>query len=283
MRCGNKPSDGGNLILTDKEKRELVTLEPEAKKFLRRFTGSEEFINGNMRWCLWLTDATPGELRALPLVMNRVKAVKEFREKSSAVPTRKAAATPTHFFYTSQPATKYILIPEVSSERRSYIPMGIISPAIVSANTNFLIPTDDLFLFGVLTSAMHMAWMRQVGGRLESRYRYSGSMVYNNYPWPQEATDAQKTKVADCAQAVLDARQPFLDAGQTLADLYDPLTMPGVLLKAHQALDRAVDRCYRKEPFENDRQRVEFLFALYQKLTAPLIPAGKPARGRRKN
>jgi hypothetical protein len=129
---------------------------------------------------------------------------------------------------------------------------------------------------------MHMAWMRLVGGRLKSDYSYSNTLVYNNYPWPQEATDAQKAKVEECAQAVLNARQPFLDAGQTLADLYDPLTMPGVLLKAHQALDRAVDRRYRKEPFENDRQRVEFLFALYQKLTAPLIPIGKATRGRKK-
>ncbi len=128
-----------------------------------------------------------------------------------------------------------------------------------------------------------MAWVKQVCGRIKSDIRYSNTLVYNNYPWPQEATDAQKAKVEECAQAVLDARQPFLDAGQTLADLYDPLTMPGVLLKAHQALDRAVDRCYRKEAFENDRQRVEFLFALYQKLTAPLIPATKPARGRRNN
>jgi len=125
---------------------------------------------------------------------------------------------------------------------------------------------------------MHMAWMRQVCGRLKSDYRYSNTLVYNNYPWPVEPIETQKAKVEECAQAVLDARQPFLDAGQTLADLYDPLTMPGILLKAHQALDRAVDRCYRKEPFENDRQRVEFLFALYQKLTAPLIPTAKPPR-----
>ena len=282
MRCGNKPSDGGNLILTDKEKRELLTLEPEAKKFLRRFTGSEEFINGNMRWCLWLVDATPGELRALPLVMDRVRAVREFRGKSSAAPTRNAAATPTRFFYESQPTTKYIAIPEVSSERRLYIPCGFLKTEVISSNKIYLIASPSLFLFGGLCSMMHMAWIRQVGGRLKSDFQYSGSMVYNNFPWPEDATEPQKAKVEECAQAVLDVRQPFLDAGQTLADLYDPLTMPGVLLKAHQALDRAVDRCYRKEPFENDRQRVEFLFALYQKLIAPLIPIGKATRGRKK-
>ncbi|MCE0499087.1 MAG: hypothetical protein LV481_14195 [Methylacidiphilales bacterium] len=281
MRCGNKPSDGGNFILTDKEKKELVTLEPEAKKFLRRFTGSEEFINGNMRWCLWLVDASPGDLRALPLVMNRVKAVKEFRERSSATPTQKAAATPSRFFYESQPAGQFIAIPEVSSMRRPYIPIGLLSGNVIVSNKIYLVAEPSLWLLGNLSSHMHMAWVRVISGRLKSDFQYSGSVVYNNYPWPQEATDAQKTKVEECAQVVLDARQPFLDAGQTLADLYDPLTMPANLLKAHQALDRAVDRCYRKEPFENDRQRVEFLFALYQKLTAPLIPASKPIRRRR--
>jgi len=175
--------------------------------------------------------------------------------------------TPTLFFYLSQPARKYILIPEVSSERRNYIPIGFISPAVISANTNFLVPSDSRFLFGVLTSAMHMAWVRQIGGRLESRYRYSGSMVYNNYPWPEKATAKQRTAVETAAQAMLDARAQYPTS--TLADLYDPLTMSAPLLKAHQQLDRAVDRCYRPEPFPSDRHRVEYLFARYEQLTAP--------------
>jgi hypothetical protein len=280
MRCGNKPSDGGNFILTDGEKQDLLAVAPAAAKFLKRFTGSEEFINGNMRWCLWLTDASPAELRTLPEVMKRVQAVREFRAKSTAAPTRKAAQSPTLFFYISQPATRYILIPEVSSERRNYIPIGFMPPEVISANTNFLVPSDSLFLFGVLTSAIHMAWMRQIGGRLESRYRYSGSMVYNNYPWPAKVTDKQRAAVEAAAQAVLDARAQYPTS--TLADLYDPLTMPAPLLKAHQQLDRAVDRCYRPEPFPSDRHRVEYLFALYEKLTAPLVAAAKPARkGRR--
>jgi hypothetical protein len=279
MRCGSKPSDGGNFILTDTEKEELLAVEPAAAKFLKRFTGSEEFINGNMRWCLWLKDASPVELRALPEVMKRVQAVKEFRAKSTAAPTRKAAQAPTLFFYISQPATKYILIPEVSSERRNYIPIGFMSPDVISANTNFLVASDSLYLFGVLTSAMHMAWMRQIGGRLESRYRYSGSMVYNNYPWPSQITDKQRTGVEASAQSILDARAKF--STSTLADLYDPLTMPAELHKAHQELDHAVDRCYRPAPFDSDRHRVEYLFTLYEKIIAPLVAAAKPKRKRR--
>ncbi|MGH7197803.1 MAG: type IIL restriction-modification enzyme MmeI, partial [Candidatus Omnitrophota bacterium] len=274
-RCGNKPTDGGNFILTDTEKDELLKEEPGAKKFLRRFTGSEEFINGNMRWCLWLKDASPAELRGLPNVLERVERVKEFREKSSAEPTRRSAKTPTLFFYISQPVTDYILIPEVSSERRKYIPIGVVSKDIISANTNFLVPEPSFYLFGVLTSAMHMAWMRQLGGRLESRYRYSGSMVYNTFPWPEAPTAKQRAAVEAAAQAVLDARTKFPDA--TLADLYDPLAMPPELVKAHSNLDRAVDLCYRSQSFQNDRQRVEHLFALYEKLTAPLLPAAKKA------
>ncbi len=282
MRCGNKPTDDGNLILTDEEKTAFLKEEPDAKKFLRRFTGSEEFINGNMRWCLWLTNADPTELRSLTKVMERVQRVKEFREKSSAEPTQKAAKKPTLFFYISQPITDYILIPEVSSERRQYIPIGIVSKDIISANTNFLIPSASRFLFGVLTSAMHMAWVRVVGGRLKSDYRYSGSMVYNNFPWPN-ATAEQRERVEEKARAVLAAREPHLPPRGlgTLADLYDPLAMPPELLRAHAELDRAVEKCYRPEPFHSDRERVEFLFSLYEKLTAPLLPVTPRAKGRR--
>jgi hypothetical protein len=279
MRCGNKPTDDGNLILTDEEKAAFLKDEPGAKKFLHRFTGSEEFINGNMRWCLWLKDATPDELRSMPKVMERIERVKEFRLKSTAEPTRKAAKTPALFFYISQPTSEYILIPEVSSERRQYIPIGFMPKSIISANTNFVISSSSLFHFGVLTSALHMAWVRQVGGRLKSDYRYSGSMVYNNFPWPESATAKQRATVEAKAQAVLDARQQFPAA--TLADLYDPLAMPPALAQAHAELDRAVDLCYRPEKFDTDRQRVEFLFALYEKLTAPLLPAARTKKGRR--
>ena len=282
MRCGNKPSDGGNLILTDAERRLLVRNEPGAKKYLRRCTGSEEFINGNMRWCLWLKDVAPADLRELPTVMDRVQRVKTFRKNSTAAPTKKAAEKPTCFFYISQPTTDYILIPEVSSARRRYIPIGFMSKHVISANTNFLIPEASLYLFGVLTSAMHMAWVAQVGGRLKSDYRYSGSMVYNTYPWPQAPSAKQRTTVEAAARAVLDVREEYQERGDTLADLYDPIAMPAKLVKAHTALDRAVDRCYRRQPFTSQRQRVEFLFALYEKLTTPLIAAtGKKKRHQR--
>jgi hypothetical protein len=275
MRCGNKPTDDGNLILTDREKAEFVQEEPAAKKFLKRYMGSEEFINGNMRWCLWLVDANPAELRALPKVLERVQRVKEFRERSTAEPTKRAAKTPTLFFFISQPTKHFIAIPEVSSERRQYIPIGFVSPDIIVSNKIYLIPSPSVFYFGVLSSTMHMAWVKQIAGRLESRFQYSGSMVYNNYPWPENATDKQRAVVEEKAQAVLDARKPHLppQGMSTLADLYDPLSMPPELVKAHAELDRAVEKCYRPEPFHSDRERVEFLFALYEKLTAPLLPA----------
>ena len=188
---------------------------------------------------------------------------------------------PTLFRQIAQPNTSFVLVPGHTSEDRKYVPFAYLPPDVIVSNACFMIPDATKYHFGIIASTMHMAWMRTFCGRLESRYRYSKDIVYNNYPWPREATESQKAKVEECAQAVLDARQPFLEAGQTLADLYDPLTMPPPLLKVHQSLDRAVDRCYRKEPFETDRQRVEFLFALYQKLTAPLIPAA-PVKKRRR-
>ncbi len=281
MRCGNKPTDDGNFILTEAERVEFLREEPGAECFLRRFTGSVEFINGNMRWCLWLKDASPAVLRRLPKVMERIERIREFRARSTAKPTREAAATPTRFFFESQPETDYLLIPEVSSERRSYVPIGFMDKEVISANTNFLIPSCDVFLFGVLTSAMHMAWMRTVGGRLESRYRYSGSMVYNTFPWPTP-TPEQRERVEEKALAVLTARAPHLPPRgmATLADLYDPNTMPLELVCAHTELDRAVERCYRPEPFHSDRERVEHLFRLYEQLTAPLLPAPPRRRTR---
>lgn len=278
MRCGNKPSDGGHLILTDAEASELLGEYPDAKPYLRRFTGSEEFINGGMRWCLWLEGAEPATLRAIPPIMERLAKVREFRAKSTALPTRKAANTPGRFFYVSQPTTEYILIPEVSSERRQYVPIGFMRPSVVSANTNFVLPSSDRYHLGVLTSAMHMAWMRTVGGRLKSDYRYSRTLIYNTFVWPQTPTDKQKAKVEECAQAVLDARAAHPNA--TLADLYDPLSMPAPLAKAHTDLDRAVDACYRSAPFTSERQRVEYLFALYEQLTAPLTTSARKARKR---
>lgn len=281
MRYGNKPTDDGNYILSDAEREQLIAREPNAKKFIRPYMGSEDFINSLSRWCLWLKGIQPNELRSMPEVMARVEKVKAFRLASSAEPTRKSADAPTMFFYTSQPDTDYLIVPEVSSERRRYIPIGFMGKETICSNTNYLIPDASLFLFGMVQSEMHMAWMRQVAGRLESRYRYSGSMVYNTFPWPDESSDKQRAAVETAAQAVLDARAQFPQS--SLADLYDPLTMPPILVKAHQALDRAVDACYRKAAFTSDAQRVEFLFERYQQLTS-LLPAekAKSKRARKK-
>jgi hypothetical protein len=278
MRCGNKPSDNGHLLLSDDEKADLLSREPAAKKYVRRFLGSEEFINGLSRWCLWLENADPNELRRLPLVMARIEAVRAFRLKSTAAPTRKAASTPGRFFFVSQPINRYILVPEVSSERRIYIPIGFMPPEVITSNKNYIIDSDDIYIFAILQSAMHMAWVRSVCGRLKSDYQYSGSIVYNNLPWPQTITDKQKQAIEAAAQAVLDARAQHPDS--SLADLYDPLTMPPDLVKAHHRLDAAVDAAYSKKKFSGDSDRGAFLFELYQQLASPL-EAKKTTRRRR--
>ena len=271
---GSMPNDGGHLLLTSQDKRELLNIEPAAEQFIRPFLGSEEFINGQERWCLWFANASPAQLRTMPEVMKRVEAVKTTRLQSSREATRKLAAYPTLFGEDRQPKTRYLAIPSISSERRQFIPIGFLEPEIIASNKLVFIPSAEIFHFGILTSTMHMAWVKQVTGRLKSDFQYSNKLVYNNFPWPTGGTDAQRTKVEESAQAVLDAREQF--PGSTLADLYDPVSMPPKLAKAHEQLDRAVDRCYRKEPFLTDRQRVEYLFALYEQLAAPLV--AKPAK-----
>jgi hypothetical protein len=281
MRCGNKPSDGGHLLLTDTERTELLATEPAAAPYIKRFMGAEEYLNNLSRWCLWLKDINPTDLRAMPNVMKRIEQVRAFRAASTAEPTRRSAENPAQFFFISQPKNEYILVPEVSSERRRYVPIGFMSHEVISSNKNYLIAEADLFLLGMLQSEMHMTWMRQTAGRLESRYQYSGSMVYNTFPWPDEPTDKQRAAVEAAAQSVLDARAQFPQS--SLADLYDPLTMPPALVKAHQTLDRTVDACYRKAAFTSDAQRVEFLFERYQQLTTSLLPAVTAKKPRKRN
>jgi len=275
---GNKPIDDGNYLFTPKEKAEFMKQEPAAKEFFRRWVGSEEFINGIERWCLWLGDCPSEKLRDMPLAMARVDAVRKFRLASKSAPTRAIAGKPTRFHVENMPKYPYLVIPEVSSERRDYIPIGFLKPNILASSLVRIVPNATLYHFGILSSEMHMAWVRLVGGRLKSDYRYSAKLVYNNYPWPENPKAKQRAAVEAAAQAVLDARKQF--PGSSLADYYDPLAMPLALYKAHKALNRAVDRCYRSQPFKNDRQRVEYLFALYEKLTAPLIPPAKKARGK---
>lgn len=265
---GNKPIDDGNYLFTPEEKARFVKQEPEAEPYFRRWMGAQEFLQGVERWCLWLGDCPPPQLRRMPRALERVEAVRRFRLESRSAPTRRLAETPTRFHVENMPAHEYLLIPKVSSERRAYIPMGFLTPDVFCSDLVFVMPDATLFHFGLLSSGMHMAWVRQVCGRLESRYRYSASLVYNNFPWPEDVSGKQRAAVEDAAQQVLHARKAH--RGATLADLYDPLAMPADLVRAHGMLDRAVDRCYRAQPFASDRQRVEHLFALYEKLTSPL-------------
>ncbi len=277
MANGSIPADGGNLILSSAERDELLREYPDATPFVREYLGAEGLISGECRHCLWLARCPPELLRRIPPLMARVQAVREFRLASTKAATRAKAATASLFTENRQPTSGcYLAFPRTSSENRRYIPIAYLPAEVIAANDIQMVPEADTYQFGILTSAMHMAWVATVTGRLESRYRYSSKVAYNNFPWPTDATDAQRLKVEECAQAVLAAREQF--PGSTLADLYDPISMPPVLAKAHTDLDRAVDRCYRKELFLTDRQRVEYLFGLYEQLTAPLA-AVKPKRG----
>ena len=279
MLWGNKPSDGGNLILSVEEKEALVAAEPEAANWLRRYVGGDDLINNKERYCLWLPGIGPSQLRAMPQVLARVEEVRKMRQASVAPSTQKKAATPTLFVQISQPDTDYLAVPEVSSERRQYIPVAFLEKEVIASNTVQMVPNATPYLFGLLTSNMHMAWMRQVCGRLKSDFRYSNSLVYNNYPFPPAPTEAQRQAVTDAAEAVLAARAAF--PGESLAALYDPTTMPPALARAHATLDRAVDRCYRPQPFTTELARLEFLFGLYQQLSAPVLGAAPKAKARR--
>jgi len=264
MIKGCQPTDGGNLLLSSQERMELLKKEPQSEKWIRPLLGAEEFINGKERWCLWLVGIKPNELRNMPEVLKRVEAVRVMRLQSTFEGTKKLAERPTEFRETMMP-DNYILVPSVSSERREYVPMGFFDSQTISTNLNLIIPDAGLYEFGILESKIHMAWLRAVGGRLKSDFRYSAKLVYNNFPWPKP-DKKQQTAVETAAQAVLDARSAYPDS--TLADLYDPLTMPVNLRKAHQALDKAVERCYQAEKFQDDGERLKLLFERYRALTA---------------
>ena len=280
MVSGNKPIDNGQYLFTPERKAEFLAIEPQAAPYFKRWLGGEEFINGTERWCLWLGDASPSELDQLPEAKKLVLAVQEYRAASKSLPTQKLAATPRRFHVEFIPTGPYLAIPEVSSERRTYIPIGFLDVDVIVSNKLRLIPNTSPYLFGVITSHMHMTWMRQVGGRLKSDYSYSAGIVYNNYPFPPAPTKTQRAVVAAAAEAVLAARAAF--PTESLAALYDPGTMPPALARAHQTLDRAVDRCYRPQPFATELTRLEFLFGLYQQLSAPILPVPKPAERQRK-
>ena len=312
---GSKATDGGNLLLSDQEKTELLASEPRAAPWIRPFLGADEFINGVTLWCLWLEKCPPTELAKLKLVKTRIEAVRTMSLASTKEPTQELALTPALFGENRQIAVDYLLIPRVSSERRQYVPIGCLSANTVCADANFMLPNAQLFHFAILCTHMHMAWMRYVCGRLKSDFRYSNTIVYNNFPWPNivnhivtsllqlvsnvplaqsirayaapetiafnetDATTAKLiAKIEAAAHAVLDARalhQTGLPPGaapSTLAQLYDPTTMPANLAKAHAALDKAIDTAYTEDggaaSYAKDGKRVAFLFKRYAALTS---------------
>tara|TARA_R110000772_G_scaffold58393_4_gene132238 strand:+ start:21358 stop:24123 length:2766 start_codon:yes stop_codon:yes gene_type:complete len=281
---GNKPIDGGNYLFTTDEKVAFIAKEPQAEKWFRQWLGSREFINGLERWCLWLGACSPEELRKMPECLKRVAAVRQVRLDSKSAPTRKLASMPTRFHVENIPLEPYLVMPEVSSERRKFIPIGFLSPEILASNKLRIFPNANLFHFGVMTSSMHMAWTNYTSGRLKSDYQYSVTIVYNNYPWPIDAAEKHKDSISLAAQGVLDARAKFPDS--KLADLYDPLSMPPALIQAHQKLDKAVDAAYvpsgGKRSWDTEPERVAFLFELHQKITS-LLPAAKPKPKRKKS
>ena len=266
MCKGSQPTDGGNLILSTVEREAIIKCNPEIEKYIRRYVGAEEFIKGKERYCLWLDGANPADLSHSSEVKKRLQAVRESRMASPKAATRKWADFPMLFTENRQPSDTYILVPSVSSEKRRYVPMGFVSPDVVASNLVLIIPNASLYHFGILESNVHMAWMRAVCGRLKSDYRYSNDIVYNNFPWPNP-TEEQKAKIEQTAQAILDARAKYPDS--SLADLYDELTMPVELRKAHQENDRAVMQAYGfpvKSTF-TESQCVAELFKLYQNLS----------------
>ena len=265
MSSGGKPVEGGFLILSPKEKEELIDKHPQIEKYLRPFTSGDDFINNKKRYCLWLVGANPSDIKHVPEVMSRVEHVREFRRASTKEATRRCADTPTLFMEIKEPKSDYMLIPATSSEQRRYIPIGYLDKHVIPNNAVQYVPNASLYHFGVITSNVHMAWMRAVCGRLEMRYRYSANIVYNNFPWPTP-TEEQKAKIELTAQAILDARALYPDS--SLADLYDELTMPVELRRAHQDNDRAVMQAYGF-PVKNtftESQCVAELFKLYQSM-----------------
>lgn len=271
MTRGSHPVDGGFLLLSDAEKAAYIKKEPLGEKYIRRIIGAKELLYNIKRWCFWLEDADPSELRRLPLLRDRIARVKELRLASRDAGTRRQAEH-SHLFRTPtmQPTSRYLAVPTVTSETRKYIPLVFCEASVIANNLVHILETEKLYHFGILQSAMHMAWMRQVCGRLEERLRYSSDLVYNNFPFADDPLPQDVQGVEDAAAAVLAIRERYSNA--SLADLYDPLAMPKDLLDAHKRLDRAVDRCYRHERFATDLERLRYLF---ERHTAMIASAAK--------
>lgn len=277
---GNMPNDDRNFFIDDLEKSAYIKAEPIAKKYVRPFIGAYEFLNGKNKWCLWFNELNPSDLKQMPNSYRRIENVRKHRENSTRESTRKLAEFPQLFGEVRQPVTDFILIPRVSSENRKIIPMSIFPSTSIIGDTCLFIPDANYFTFGVLQSNMHMAWVRHVAGRLKSDFRYSNTIVYNNFPWAENPSEKQIQAVEKAAQKVLDARAQYPDS--SLADLYDPLAMPAPLVKAHQQLDKTVDLCYRPQPFTTEAKRMEFLFDLYEQYTRDLFTKEKSKKTRKK-
>lgn len=279
MIYGNKIVDGGHYLFTEEEKNEFVYREPYSINFFKPILSGDEFINGQKRWVLYLANARPEEIKSHKLILSRVEYVANYRAESKKEQTRFLAKTPLLFAEPRQPQSDFLLFPRTSSENRSFLPLGFFTKDYIVNDSCIALPEAKLYHFGVLSSTMHMAWVKHVAGRLKSDFRYSNTIVYNNFPWPENPSEKQIQAVEKAAQEVLDVRAQYPDS--SLADLYDPLTMPAPLVKAHQQLDKAVDLCYRSQPFTSEAKRMEFLFDLYEKYTSNLFSKEKVKKSRK--
>ena len=279
LLSGSQPIDNGNYIFKAEERAAFLREEPGAELYLRPYVGSREFLQGGERWILALQDASPTDLKAMPKVVERMQAVRAFRAKSKRKSTLAIADYPTQYNVNVIPSTPFLVVPEVSSERREYIPIGWLEPPVIPSNKIRILPNATLWQFGLLTSTMHMAWVRNIGGRLKSDFSYGIGIIYNTFPMPPVSAERLQ-RLEPYADAVLAARAAHPNA--TLADLYDPDLMPVELRRAHRALDIAVDRLYRRSPFSSDRERIEYLLGLYEKMMVPLAASATPRRRHRR-
>jgi len=273
MTYGSMPNDGGNLLFDENERNRIILLEPECEKYIHQFMMGEELINSIPRFCFWLENANPTDLKNLTEIRKRVDAVYQIRISSTRAATNKLATFPMRFGEIRQPEVDYIALPRVSSLNRKFIPIAILKKDIIAGDKVYTISTSDSYTFGIVTSTMHMAWMRITSGRMKSDYSYSAQLTYNNFIWPKYPSEKNKKQVEQKAQNVLDTRAKYTVS--SLADLYDPLLMPADLVKAHRELDRAVDLCYRPQAFATETARIEYLFELYEECLAPLTGKGK--------
>ncbi len=277
---GSFALDDGNFTLTEEERDMIISRDDESKRLIRPFIGGRELLHSEKRYCLWLIDAKPNEIRQNTAIMDRVEAVRKWRSTSERANTKKLAQTPSIFAEIRQPKSNYLAFPTVSSVNRRYIPISFLTPDTIASNQLYVLPNVRPYHFGILTSMMHMAWVKYICGRLKSDYRYSASIVYNNFPWPQDLPKQKIQGVETLAEQVLKVRERYPDS--SLADLYDPLTMPNDLVHAHQDLDKFVDSCYRPQPFPSEAKRMEFLFELYEQYTADLFTKEKVKRTKNK-